>query len=100
MPGLPGGPVWTWLESPQPQPGRSLLADGPGVGVGPVAGSLSTMVRTAVLGEPRVAPPVGPLSVRFTVSLPSTRKSSRIGTETVLVTESPSAKLTVMVVAV
>jgi hypothetical protein len=26
--GLPGGPVWTWFVSPQPQPGRSSVCPG------------------------------------------------------------------------
>jgi hypothetical protein len=39
--GFPGGPVWTWLRSPQPQPGRSS----PGVAVaGAVTGAVSLAV--------------------------------------------------------
>ena len=41
--------------------------------------SLSTMVRTAVLRVPRVAPPVGLERVRMTVSLGSSRASFMIG---------------------
>ena len=56
---------------------------------------LSVIVSTAVFCVPSVAPPVGTVSARFTVSLPSTRMSSRIVMFTVFVAVSPSAKLTV-----
>ena len=41
------------------------------------------MLRTAVAGEPSQAPPVGALSVRFTVSTPSTTALRTSGTVTV-----------------
>src|SRR4030095_3306444 len=41
--------------------------------------SSSVIVRTAVVGVPRAAPPVGLLSVTVTVSFPSTSVSLRIG---------------------
>jgi hypothetical protein len=46
--------------------------------------SLSTMVNTAVLGEPSVTPPDGLLKVKLRVSLPSTKVSLMIGTVKVL----------------
>ncbi len=58
------------------------------------------MVSTAVLGVPSVAPPVGALTVTFTVSFPSTSASSTIGMVTVLFAVSPAAKLTVWLTAV
>ena len=48
------------------------------------ATSLSVMVNRAVPGLPSVAPPVGLLKVRLTVSLPSTRASLLIGMVKVL----------------
>ncbi len=54
------------------------------------------MVSTVVACPPSVAPPVGPLSVRFTVSFPSTAVSLTIGTVNVLVV-SPSANVRVPV---
>ena len=57
--------------------------------------SSSVIVKTAVLRLPSVAPPVGLLSVRLTVSFPSASVSFRIGILTVLFVVSPSAKLTV-----
>jgi hypothetical protein len=58
-------------------------------------GGTSIMVNTAVLGEPSVAPPVGLLSVRLTVSLPSVALSVKIGTLNVLLAVSPLAQLNV-----
>ena len=58
-----------------------------------VAGGTSSLmiVRTAVSGEPRVAPPVGALNVRFTVSSFSTNASGRIGTvKTLFVSPGPN----------
>ena len=60
--------------------------------------SLSTMVRTAVLRVPRVAPPVGLERVRMTVSLGSSRASSMIGIVKVRVVW-PAAKVKVPEVA-
>jgi hypothetical protein len=45
-----------------------------------VTGASSVRDSTAVLGKPRVAPPVGPLSVRVTVSVGSTSALGRTGT--------------------
>ena len=53
------------------------------------------MVSTAVLGLPSVAPPVGLLRVRLTVSFASAVVSLMIGMLTVLFAVSPLAKLTV-----
>ena len=61
----------------------------------PPAASLSVMVSTAVLGLPSVAPPVGLLRVRLTVSFASAVVSLMIGMLTVLFAVSPLAKLTV-----
>jgi hypothetical protein len=60
----------------------------------------SLIVKTAALGLPSVAPPVGPLSVRLTVSFPSTSVSGRIVMLTVLSAASPSAKVTDWLTAV
>jgi hypothetical protein len=57
------------------------------------------MVSTAVAWLPSVAPPVGLLSVRLIVSLPSTTVSLMIGTVKVLLV-SPAAKVNVPLVAV
>ena len=59
------------------------------------AASLSVIVSTAVLGLPSVAPPVGLVRARLTVSFPSAAVSSKIGMLTVLFAVSPLAKLTV-----
>jgi hypothetical protein len=61
--------------------------------------SLSTMVNTTDAGLPSVAPPVGLLNVKVTVSLPSTAVSSRTVTVNVLLA-SPSAKVSVPLAAV
>jgi hypothetical protein len=68
--------------------------------VPPGAGSFSMMVSIAVLGEPRVAPPVGLLRVKLIVSLPSYALSSRIGTLKVLFAVSALAQLNVPLVDV
>ena len=70
------------------------------VSVGRGFASSSAIVRTAVLGLPSVAPPVGLLSVTLTVSFASTSVSFRIGMVTVLFAVSPAAKLTVWLTAV
>src|SRR5262249_8044727 len=62
--------------------------------------SLSMMVSVALVGVPSVAPPVALVSVRTTVSLPSTRLSSRIGTVNVLLALSPAAQGSVSLTAV
>src|SRR4051812_22838476 len=59
-------------------PGLTVSSDDEIEYVQPV--SLSTMVNTAVLGEPSVTPPDGLLKVKLTVSLPSTEASSIIET--------------------
>src|SRR4029450_13159813 len=64
------------------------------------AESSSTIVRTAEPGVPTVAPPVGLLRARFTVSLGSATLLLMIGTLTVLFVVSPLAKLTVWDTAV
>src|SRR5262245_11819329 len=73
-------------------PGTKPLPSTVNVNAGPPAGALfgesvvtvgtgfvssSVIVSTAVLGVPSVAPPVAPLSVRLTLSLPSTSPSLR-----------------------
>src|SRR4029453_13730437 len=70
------------------------IGGGLSVSVGPAA-SLSIMVSTAVLGLPSVAPPVGLLRARLTVSFGSTLVSFTIGILTVLLAVSPLAKVTV-----
>jgi hypothetical protein len=57
------------------------------------------MVSVAAVGVPRVAPPVGLVRVRLTVSLPSTSVSLMIGMVKVLLV-SPMPKLSVPLVAV
>ena len=55
---------------------------------------LLTTVSTAVLGVPRIAPPVGLLRVRFTVSSASSRESRVIGILKVrLLTPAPKVRL-------
>ena len=61
--------------------------------------SLSTIVNDADAGLPSVAPPVGLLSVKVSVSLPSTALSSRTATVNVLLA-SPVAKVSVPLAAV
>ena len=61
---------------------------------------MSVMVSTAVLGVPSVAPPLGLLKVRLTVSFASAVVSLMIGMLMVLFAVSPSAKLTVGLAAV
>ena len=61
--------------------------------------SLSMIVNVAVVWLPSVAPPVGLLRVRLTVSFPSTSVSLVIGTVNVLLV-SPAANVNVPVVAV
>src|SRR5262245_11837374 len=68
---------------------------GGGGGGGSDVPSLSRIVSTAVLVVPRVAPPVGALSVRFTVSLFSTAASSTIGTVKLFGVVSPAAQVSV-----
>ena len=57
--------------------------------------SLSIMLRTAEVTEPRIAPPPGLERLRLIVSVCSGMLSSVTGTETLFET-SPSAKLTVI----
>ena len=75
-------------------PPRAMLG-GLTLSVGVAPPLLSAMVSTAVLGLPRVAPPVGLLRVRLTVSFASTVVSLMIGMLMVLFAVSPLAKLTV-----
>ena len=63
-------------------------------------GSLSRMVRTAVLGVPRVAPPVALASARSTVVDPLVKPRSMIGMVTSCVFATPSAQFRVWVTLV
>ena len=58
-----------------------------------VGKSLSTIVNVAVVWVPNVAPPVGLLKVKLTVSFPSKSESLTIGMITVLLV-SPGPKTT------
>ena len=62
-------------------------------------GSLSRIVNTALFRVPRIAPPVGLVNCRLTVSSYSSIESSRSGTMTVFGPLSPGPKLTVSLVA-
>lgn len=62
--------------------------------------SSSVMVSLAVAGEPSVAPPVGLLRDRFTVSAPSTAVSFAIVTVKVRFAASPLAQLNTPLAAV
>src|SRR5215470_9940050 len=89
----------TWALLPKPEEStavRPLPSSNFQYATGGVGGvSFSVMVSTAVLGEPRVAPPVGLLRVRLTVLFTSKTVLSMMGMVTVLLAVSPSAKVTV-----
>ena len=61
---------------------------------------LSTIVSNAVLGVPRMALPVGELSVKFTVSLPSMSVSAARGTVKLLGVVSPGPQVSTPVTGV